>query len=240
MEHIVLNFSIKKKEMNAREYIDFCKKILISLKSIDDVFKSANTIDLENHNSYFFKEDLSDFTTENLKLIITEQEDIAYKNPVAENKELTEESKSWMGYFSTIFFGGSDNIESYSDVSLYIAQGSYENTPATIKIDFSNDLQHKLSEEYVFRLIEELAKIIDIEFASATSSQFFMKVRRKGQYSIGWINYITNKNISSMLILNEKRKHLDNGIVFSISERDVFEADNNALIERSIKISDSL
>lgn len=240
MEHIILNFSIKKKEMTAQEYIAFCKKILISLKSIDDVFKIANTIDLTNHKSYFFKEDLSDFTAENLKLIIEEQDDIAYKNPIEENKELTKESKSWMGFSSTIFFGGNDNIESKSDVSLYISQGSYENSSASIKIDFSKDLQQQLSEVYVFRLIEELAKTVDIEFASATSSLFFLKVRRKGQNPIGWINYTTNNMISSILHADENQKQLDKGTIFSIAGKDLFGADNITLIERSIEISDSL
>ena len=61
MEKIILNFSIKKKQIKAEEYIDFCKKIISNLQSFDEVFKPVNVLDIENRNSYLFKNDLSDF-----------------------------------------------------------------------------------------------------------------------------------------------------------------------------------
>lgn len=240
MEKIILNFSIDKKEINAEEYIVFCKKIILKLKSFDDIFSSENILDIENRKSYFFKNDLSDFNTDRLKLIINEQKDIAYLNPNDENKELTKLSKSWMGFSSIIFFGSDDSIESEPEVTLSISQGATDQIPATIKIEYANDNQYKLSKEYVFKLIEEVTKAVQVIDAYAISSKFFSKIRRRGKLPVGWINYTRNKSILTMLKSEEARKELVNGIIFSISEKDSFDQLNQILIERSIEISDFL
>jgi len=240
MEKIILNFSIDKKEINAEEYIVFCKKIILKLRSFDDIFSSENVLDVENRKSYFFKDDLSDFNTDNLKLIINKQKDIAYLNPNDENKELTNLSKSWMGFSSIIFFGSDDSIESEPEVTLSISQGATDQIPATIKIEYANDIQYKLSKEYVFKLIEEVTKAVKVIDAYAISSKFFSKIRRRGKLPVGWINYTRNKSILTMLKSEEARKELVNGVIFSISEKDSFDQLNQILIERSIEISDFL
>lgn len=236
----MLNFLITKKEINAEEYINFCKKIILKLKSFDIIFSSENVLDVENRKSYFFKDDLSDFNTDKLKLIINEQKDIAYLNPNDGNKELTKLSKSWLGFSSIIFFGSDDTIESEPEVTLNISQGATDQIPATIKIEYANDKQYKLSKEYVFRLIEEVTKVVEVMDAYAISSKFFLKIRRRGKLPVGWINYTRNKSILTMLKSEEERKELANGIIFSISEKESFDQFNQILIERSIEISDFL
>ena len=240
MEKIILNFSIKKKQIKAEEYIDFCKKIIINLQSFDEVFKPVNVLDVENRISYFFKNDLSDFTSEKLKLIINEEKDIVYNNPNPDIKELTKESTSWMGFSSLLFFGNENDIESIPEVSLNISQGATGNIPASMKIEYSNKNQYKLSKEYIFRLIEKISNCVELYSANAISHHFFLKVRRKGQYSIGWINYTTNKSILEFLVKEETRKELEQGVIFSIAEKDLFDKNNQSLINRSFEISDFL
>uniref|UniRef100_UPI0013FD87F7 hypothetical protein n=1 Tax=Cellulophaga sp. Z1A5H TaxID=2687291 RepID=UPI0013FD87F7 len=72
MENIKLNFFIKTETMTAKEYILFCKKIILQLQSFDSIFKSFNVFDIEKEKSYLFDNELSDFTSKNLKKIINE------------------------------------------------------------------------------------------------------------------------------------------------------------------------
>lgn len=67
---IILNFSIAKEEINAEEFIAFCKKIIFCLKAYDDIFNLVTVIDVNTCISYFFENDLSDFDAKQLKLII--------------------------------------------------------------------------------------------------------------------------------------------------------------------------
>ncbi len=240
MEKIILNFSIAKEEINAEEFIAFCKKIIFCLKAYDDIFNSVNVIDVNTCISYFFENDLSDFDAKQLKLIINEQKDIVYDNSGSDNQSLTEQSKSWIGFSSVIFFGGGEDVESTPEVSLTISQGATGSTPATIKIEFADKNQKKLTTAYTFGLIEEISKVVKVLDASAISGKFFVKVRRKAKPSIGWINYTRNKNILTFLKAEEEMRELSDGVIFSIVDRKIFDALDQSVINRSIEISDFL
>lgn len=239
MQKIVLNFSLEKRALEAEEHVADCKRIISHLKSFDDLYKGANVVDVTTKTNYFFKDDLSDFNISKLNLIIAEQKDISYTNPDVENKELTAKSKSWMGFSTVIFFGGS-SIESVPDITLHIMQGSIGSIPSFIKLEYSSDKQNRLSEEYVVALIREIVHIVNVVDMNAMSSHFFLKVRRKGYSAVGWVNYTRNKKVLTFLKSEEKKVEVDRGIVFSISARADFGADKQEVINRSIQISDFL
>lgn len=240
MEKLIINFSIEKKEMNAEGYINFCKTILHNLQSFDSIFKTLNVINVKHRESFFFKTNLADFSTENLKLIIHEQKDIVYNNPDASNNQLTDQSMSWLGFSSTFFFGGEKSIEDIPDVGLSVSQGAINNIPAFLKFDYSDKLQEKLSEEYIINLIKAIYEVVEVKFTNVITNAFFLKVRRKGKHAIGWINYSNDKRIIEHLTPSDIKIQSEQGIIFSICQKDLFKADNLMVVEKAIEISDYL
>lgn len=238
MENIKINFSIERKEMTTKEYINFCKNIISKLKSHDDLFGDLNIIDVNNKSHYFFKEDLSDFDFETLFPIINE-EDITYRNADVSNKSLTLYSKSWTGFSTKLFFGGQKDIDGVADIQLGISQGSYENRVASINIEYSKKLQDKLNIDYIVGLVEVINQNTNLIFANTITNKFFLEIRQKGKRSVGWVNFTRNKKIVSILDENDVYKVIQNGVIFSISEN-MPSNENKNLIEKAKKISDEL
>ncbi|WP_158978804.1 hypothetical protein [Cellulophaga sp. L1A9] len=245
MDNIKLNFFIKTETMTAKEYILFSKKIILQLQSFDSIFNSPNVFDIEKEKSYLFNNELSDFTSKNLKKIINEEKDIAYKNSDIKNKELSENSMSWSGFSSILFFNSNLNIENNPNVTLFITQGSYEEMTSSIKIEYSQESQDKLIQDYIFKLFNELTKTVDVKFANAISSDIFRKLRQRGHYTIGWITYLKNLHIYDLLDQNIKKEKINKGTCFSLIENkpkgndeNIIETANN--IKQILSVNDFL
>jgi len=238
MENIKINFSIKRVEMTAKEFVEYSQNIILKLQAFDNIYGSPSILNLQNKSSYFFKKDLSDFNFENLYSVLNE-EDIAYKNNNEPGHGLNIDSRSWAGFSIMIFFGDQQDIHDTSNVRLSISQGSYEDRKANISIEYSNKKQHLLTKEYIVKLIVLLTNNVDVNFANAITNSFFLKVRQKDKKSIGWINYSNDKNLLEVLEKKEIIQILRNGIIFSLSDTFPFNTPSN-LIDRSKEIANSL
>lgn len=239
MEKIKVNFFIEREELTAQEYILFCKKIICSLQEMDPIYNIVETWNDNIFATFRFNADLSNFNDNNLKIIINEDKEIRYKNTDDTNKGLTINSKSWMGFSSTFSFGIEDSLQNKS-VSISIKHGAYdENQTSTIIFEFSDSFQkERINKKYIVQLIKTLETQLDIKFANAISSSFFIKFRQKGYYTIGWINYVNDKTIANYL-RNEDICYISKkGVLFSISDQ--MPTLNNEALEKTMQLRDEL
>lgn len=239
MEKIKLNFFIKTEVLTAKEYINFCKKIILHLQSFDSLYKSLSVIDIHNKKNYFFDKGLSDFNSKNVKKIIIEEKDVAYKNSDLNDKELSKNSMSWAGFSSILFFGNNVDGENIPDISLNITQGSYEGIKSSIKIEYSEKNQDKLTQDYIFKLIKNLTQVVDVKFGNAITNELFRKLRQKRQFTIGWITYIKSQEIYNLLEYNIKKEKINQGVCFSLTENIPDEIDQK-IIDKAIQIKQNL
>jgi hypothetical protein len=238
IEKIQINFSLKRKEMTVQEYINYCKYLISHLQMLDNMYKKASIMDVESKKIYFFNDNLSDFNFENLSPVINKK-DISYLNENFTDNNMTVNSKSWAGFSLVVFFGNQHDINEAPDIGLSISQGSYDDATASIKFEYSEKEQYKLTKEYIIRLMELVSQIVDVKFANAITGKFFLKVRQKGKNSVGWINYTENKNIINYLSKTDVCRIFDNGVIFSISDK-CHVNDDKTIINKSIEISNIL
>ena len=238
MEKIKVNFSVSRKEMTTEEFILYSKNLISKLSDFDKLFESANFVDVLNKKNYFFKKDLSDFDFHNLYTLLKE-DDVAYKNKNSDNQNLHSDSMSWTGFTVKIFFGGKNNIHSIPNVSLRISQGSYEDIPASINIEYYEKGYNHLTNDYFIKLIKLIEQFSDLCFANIITNDFFLKVRQRGQKSIGWINYSNNKKLMTRLNVDDIITETKKGFIFSLSEN-MPSIHDKQLILKSVKISNVL
>lgn len=227
--------------LTAKEYIAYCKELIRNIKNILPNMQ-LSILDDED-NVYFFQENLSNFSQENLYKIIMEDQEIVYHNPNKENKNLTIDSTSWMP-FSSLFFLNKDkdmNIYKESDISISISQGVEKfSSPAMIKIEFSQKFLDKLNFEIIKKLFICLEKTNDLQYAILISDEFWDEIDNDDSYDlwIGYLTYFANKdvfrlleNISNIDILETKFGAIINLQSLEFSEEN---------IEKAIQIRDIL
>ncbi len=224
-----INFFLIRKVMTAQEYIYFCKNLISKLKQFDSIFDRINIVNIEEQKVYSFLSDLSDFNFSNLYSVLNE-ENITYNNKGLDNTALTINSESWSGFSLTVFGGGSSDMYSKPDVTLNISQGAYDGRRASIRIDYSDRMQYKLTKEYIIELMNVVSQVVNIIFANAITDTLFFAVREKGKYSIGLINYFSDERVFSLLPEDVGKKKLpDGGCIFWLSEKKVSSIDEQSI-----------
>ncbi|WP_108867167.1 hypothetical protein [Aquimarina aquimarini] len=224
-----IDFTLEKIELTAKDYLKYVKDIIIYLKSYDDNFNELSTWDEKNKKEFSFENDLSNFDLKNLDKVVIINNNIAYKNPDPSDKKFAKNSKSWAGFNSSFTYKNSNII-------LNIFQGSYDNMPCKLELIFNDN---NLSENYIVDLIYFISEKINISFVNVITTNFFLRVRQKGKKSIGWINYVSNKDFSKYLYENEVKKITDNGVIFKISDKMPLDTDEE-LVNRSIQLANEL
>ncbi|MBO0591661.1 hypothetical protein I2486_09600 [Cellulophaga sp. E16_2] len=146
---------------------------------------------------------------------------------------------SWSGFSSSFFFNSNLNIENTPNVTLHITQGSYEEMTSSIKIEYSQENQDKLTQDYIFRLFNEITRTVDVKFANAITKDIFRKLRQRGYYTIGWLTYIKSLHVYDLLDKNIKKEKINEGTYFSLSENKP-RTDNDNIIEKANSIIQNL
>ena len=242
MNEIEIIARLRFRELTAKEYVFYCKKIIIEIKKIfPNMFLSV--LD-EKDNFFFFKDDLSDFNEKNLYNIIEDKE-IVYCNPEKENKNLTIDSTSWLPFSSLFFLTETENINIHStpDVSISISQGVKTfSSPVGITINFSESLLKKMNNEVLKRIFLCLEATNDLRYAVAISDVFLDSVEgKKYNLWIGYLTYFSIKNISHLLpenISNSNFEILTTHLGSLIILKSIESSEEN--IKKAIEIRDVL
>ena len=239
MERLKINLFIKRDILTANEYISFCKKVIYSLQRIAPIFNIVETWDDENAQIFRFNDDLSNFNEDNLKVIINEDGELAYKNDVESDKMLGINSTSWMGFSSTFSFGKEDVLKNKS-VSISIRHGAYDKKQfSIIKVEFSELYQKDyVDKNYIIRVLRLLESQVEIEFANVISNPLFLRFRKKHNFTIGWINYINNTTVVKHLNEDDICYISEKGVIFSISDQ--FPNIDDDIINKTIQLRDEL
>lgn len=241
MENIQLTSRIyNTNELTAKEYISFCRELIVELKAMLPAINHIYTF--KNDKRFYFDNDYSDIDILNMHEIISfnEKEDV-FTNTDPNDKNLRENSKSWIG-FNSLFYGSNLFSDKESLVTVSISSfGAFEKDQfAIIKIEFSTDYQSKVTFQVIEKIIKLLSQLTALDYAVAYTDAFFDEIF-KSEYKLwmGWITFINNSNIINYLPTNILVKNIDKGYLFAFDE-DIIDSSNSVQLEKTIKIRDHL
>ena len=230
MDKIKIITRLQSIEMNAHEFINFCKEIIVNIK--DELFQdvTVSTWDDSVNAVYHFQNNLSDFNVESLeKIIIANKGEDVFKNENENDKELRKNSKSWAGFSSLLYIKKNKESEE-SEISISITQGAYEaNKTAFVNVEFSDSFLKLISKEFLIKIIKCIEMTGILNYAVVISNDFRRKVKTNGQNIwVGYLTYFKNQKINNMLP----------GIVSIIELKDGFIIDLNEKLEISAESID--
>lgn len=232
MENIEITTRIKNREMSAKEYINYCKGILMQLNN--EIFKCNYIYTFEKDIPFYFGTNLEKLGVDNIFEVISVSDEDSFKNEDSESITLTEKSKSWIGFNSLFFF--KNNLENEnSDIILSISSlGAYKNDMfATLSIEFSKDYKKKITYEMLVSILNILENYLDIHYYVAYTDEFFDEVfSNRYKLWLGWITFLKGKEIESMLPENIICSKINDGYLFSFSVERV-ESNNIDVIKKT-------
>ncbi|PQA92918.1 hypothetical protein B0A69_12150 [Chryseobacterium shigense] len=237
MEKIKVITRLTNREMSAHDFINYCKNIVVNLKNIFSDLKMVSIWDDSTNSKFYFENNLANFSVQNLdKILIYNPEEDVFQNDNEQDKNLYENSKSWIG-FNTLLYLSKDKSEA-SDLSINITQGASEkNKTALINIEFSDEFLTTLTKDFSIKLIESLEKSGDLVYAVVISNELRRKVKTSGQNLwIGYLTYFQHKNIKINLPDSVNSINYDKGILIDLGEKIEIsdEAVNKAVTIRNI------
>jgi len=240
MEDFKILSRFPNKEMTTKEYLMFSKNILLQLKSFSSDFNTLYAWGSAPNHGTYLKEDLSDF--ESVVFNQLRNDEIAYSNPDKTNKQFTLDSKCFIGYSNSY---STNKDYKQNQITITIGAGKEDvsnNDMGILNFEFSKKLQSNLSLSNLIKLLEFIIKIVDPYYLTIISNELRRKVKVEGQDCwIGWITYISNKEVAAMLpsdIVN-KRVLSNGGVIFWLSEDKALSTDEKA-VQKAIKIRNIL
>ncbi|STC99636.1 hypothetical protein [Chryseobacterium carnipullorum] len=109
------------------------KNIVVNLKNIFSDLKMVSIWDDSTNSKFYFENNLANFSVQNLdKILIYNPEEDVFQNDNEQDKNLYENSKSWIG-FNTLLYLSKDKSET-SDLSINITQGASEKNKTALLI----------------------------------------------------------------------------------------------------------
>jgi hypothetical protein len=220
MEKIKLITRLTNREMSAHEFINYCKSVIVNLKNTFSYLQMVSTWDDSTNSKFYFENNLANFNTQNLdKILIYNPEEDVFQNDNEQDKDLHENSKSWIGFNTLLYL--SKNKSETSDISINITQGASEkNKTALINIEFSDEFLKTITKDFSIKLIESLEKSGDLLYAVVISNEFRRKVKTGGQNLwIGYLTYFQDKNIKNLLTNIVNIINFDKGILIDLGEK---------------------
>lgn len=238
-EDIKILIRFPNKEMTAKEYIQFSKKILQQLKAFSDDFKTLYAWGSEVNAGKYLKDDLSDFESTVFEQL--NDKEIAYMNPDKSNKNFTLDSKCFIGYSNTYSTNKDYKLDK---ISITIGAGkdkAKKEDVGILNFQFSKSLQHKLNLSKLIELLEFCIDLVNPVYAIISSFKFTNKVNKEDDnIEIGWITYIDNKGVANLLPKDIGKKIFPNGsVVFWLSKEKALSTDDKA-VEKAIQIRNIL
>ncbi|WP_312992359.1 hypothetical protein [Chryseobacterium flavum] len=238
MEKIKLISRLKNREMSAHEFIDYCKNIIINIKNKFNDLHMVSTWDDSTDSKFYFQNDLMDFNGQNLdKILIYNKEEDVFSNQDGQDKDLHENSKSWVG-FNTLVYISREKSE-VSDISVNITQGAAEkNKTALINMEFSDEFLNDITKESLIKIIKSIELSGDLIYAVIISNEFRRKVKTAGQNLwVGFLTYFENRNEARALPDTIRIHDSENGIIIDLDDN-METSDQN--ISKAVKIREIL
>ena len=239
MDKIKIITRLQSIEMNANEFVNFCKEIAVNIKDELPQDVTVSTWDDSVNAVYHFQSHLSDFNVENFeKIIIANIGEDVFKNENEKDKELRKNSKSWAGFSSLLYIKKNKESEE-SEISISITQGAYEaNKTAFINVEFSDSFLKLISKEFLIKIIKSIEMTGCLNYAVVISNDFRRKVKTNGQNKwVGYLTYFKNQNINNMLPSMVSIIELKNGFIIDLNEKLEISAES---IDKAIEVRNSL
>lgn len=238
MEKQRLLIRFPNQEMTAREYIAFCKHILHAFQQFAPDMATVGIWSLAKKADFYFDKKMPDFEDIILKEMQIEGKEYAFINENKEDKGLHLDSKSY-GNFA-FNFGLSNNGDESKEISISIWAGD-KSKIGLLNVGFRNKLQPNLNLSNLLKLLEFNIDLVHPYYAIISSFKFTEKINKEeNDIEIGWITYISHKEVVNLLPKNVERKVLPNGgVIFWLSEEKALSTDEIA-VQKAIEIRDIL
>ena len=240
MEEYFLTVRWKNRPMTAREYLAFSKGLLQTLERFDSVFSHLFSWGNGPNQKSWFAENYGDLEDKVFPQL--NDEEIRYENPDPDNWDLTLDAKSFIGFIES--YSNTDKVEE-GQLTVSINAGATTDSMNVVRIEFP---KVNYPQFYEYDFVSALTKVV-IEYCHphhgyVISHSFWEAVESEdepvGTCPIGWLTYLENQAVNSLLPPDVEREVLSTDGTLIILKHSLPSADNEADVAAAIRIRDAI